>query len=167
MRRRSLLAVAGWLATAVLATVIGLAAIRLVGESITGTPGGVRSQEEVERALAAPASTAAASPTQAPSPGAPGPTGSNPPEPTGSGGPEPTGPSARRVLATTGGTAVAECVPGGVRLVSWAPAQDHRVADVDRGPDDDVEVTFVGPGGEHELKVRCVGGEPVAVADDD
>ncbi|MEU8191725.1 septum formation initiator, partial [Micromonospora carbonacea] len=81
--------------------------------------------------------------------------------------PEPTGSGARRVLATTGGTAVAECVPGGVRLVSWAPAQDHRVADVDRGPDDDVEVTFVGPGGEHELKVRCVGGEPVAVADDD
>ncbi|MEU8191901.1 septum formation initiator, partial [Micromonospora carbonacea] len=89
MRRRSLLAVAGWLATAVLATVVGLAAIRLVGESITGTPGGVRSQEEVERALAAPASTAAASPTQAPSPGAPGPSGSNPPGPSGSGGPEP------------------------------------------------------------------------------
>ncbi|MFF0820317.1 septum formation initiator [Micromonospora haikouensis] len=149
MRRRSLLAVAGWLATAVLATLVGMAAIRLVGESITGTPGGVRSQEEVERALATPAPTASG----ASSPG----TG----EPTAS-----AGPGARRAFATAGGTAVAECGPGGVRLVSWAPAQDHRVADVDRGPDDDVEVTFVGPGGEHELKVRCVGGEPVAVADD-
>ncbi|OON27168.1 MULTISPECIES: septum formation initiator [unclassified Micromonospora] len=149
MRRRSLLAVAGWLATAVLATLVGVAAIRLVGESITGTPGGVRSQEEVERALAAPAPTASG--TSSPGVG----------EPTG-----PAGPGARRAFATAGGTAVAECGPGGVRLVSWAPAQDHRVADVDRGPDDDVEVTFVGPGGEHELKVRCVGGEPVAVADD-
>ncbi|MFI6164307.1 septum formation initiator [Micromonospora haikouensis] len=149
MRRRSLLAVAGWLATAVLATLVGVAAIRLVGESITGTPGGVRSQEEVERALATPAPTASG----AASPGVGEPTG-------------PAGPGARRAFATAGGTAVAECGPGGVRLVSWAPAQDHRVADVDRGPDDDVEVTFVGPGGEHELKVRCVGGEPVAVADD-
>ncbi|MFF3857503.1 septum formation initiator, partial [Micromonospora sp. NPDC002575] len=147
MRRRSLLAVAGWLATAVLATGVGVAAIRLVGESITGTPGGVRSQEEVERALAAPAPTGSG----VSSPGVGAPTGS-------------AGPDARRAFATAGGTAVAECVPGGVRLVSWAPAQDHRVADVDRGPDDDVEVTFVGPGGEHELKVRCVGGEPVAVA---
>ncbi|MEV5823414.1 septum formation initiator [Micromonospora harpali] len=149
MRRRSLLAVAGWLATAVLATLVGVAAIRLVGESITGTPGGVRSQEEVERALATPVPTASG----ASSPGLGEPTG-------------PAGGGARRAFATAGGTAVAECGPAGVRLVSWAPAQDHRVADVDRGPDDDVEVTFVGPGGEHELKVRCVGGEPVAVADD-
>ncbi|MFC8850966.1 MULTISPECIES: septum formation initiator [unclassified Micromonospora] len=154
MRRRSFLAIAGWLATAVLATGVGVAAIRLVGESLTGTPGGVRSQEEVERALAAPAPTAAgASSPGTSSPGTGGPTGS-------------AGTGARRAFATTGGTAVAECGPGGVRLVSWAPAQDHRVADVDRGPDDDVEVTFVGPGGEHDLKVRCVGGEPVAVADD-
>ncbi|TDC51688.1 septum formation initiator [Micromonospora sp. KC207] len=153
MRRRSLLAVAGWLVTAALATLVGVAAIRLVGESITGTPGGVRSQEEVERALATPASTAAAPSAGVPSPGAPEPTGS-------------AGAGARRVFATTGGTAVAECGPGGVRLVSWAPAQDYRVADADRGPDDDVEVTFVGPGGEYELKVQCVGGEPVAGADD-
>jgi serine/threonine-protein kinase len=148
--RRRVLAFAGWLATAVLATLVGVAAIRLVGESITGTPGGVRSQDEVERALASPAPT----PTVA--------------APSGGVGP-PTAPpaaAARRVFATAGGTAVAECVPGGVRLVSWAPAQGHRVGDADRGPDDDVEVTFVGPGGEHELKLRCVAGEPVAVADD-
>lgn len=35
----------------------------------------------------------------------------------------------------------------------------------DRGPDDDVEVTFEGSAGEYELKVRCVGREPVAVPD--
>nr|ACN38370.1 putative secreted serine protease [Micromonospora inyonensis] len=146
--RRPFLAVAGWLVTAVLLTLVGVAAIRLVGESITGTPGGVRSQEEVERALAAPEPSAASA-----TPGAPPPTAS-----ARSGVP--------RVFATTGGSAVAECGPDGVRLVSWAPAQDYRVGAADRGPDDDVEVSFVGPSGEHELKLRCVGGEPVAEPDD-
>ncbi|MEU4570285.1 septum formation initiator [Micromonospora sp. NPDC023956] len=159
--RRPLLAVAGWLVTAVLVTLVGVAAIRLVGESITGTPGGVRSQEEVARALAAPEPT-----TPGPAPSA---------SPSSSGPPPSTGPSAtadlpptaaptavRRAFAITGGTAVAECGPDGVRLVSWAPAQNYRVGDADRGPDDDVEVSFVGPSGEHELTVRCVDGQPVA-----
>ncbi|WKU05832.1 septum formation initiator [Micromonospora sp. HUAS LYJ1] len=150
MGRRTLLATAGWLAAAVLATLIGVAAIRLVGESITGTPGGVRSQAEVERALAAPEPT----PT---SPSAPA--SSAPPAPTT--GPAPT-PGQRRSFSTPGGTAVAECVGAEVRLVSWAPAQDYRVKDVDRGPDDDAEVTFAGPAGEFEVNVGCIGGEPVA-----
>ncbi|MET8094806.1 hypothetical protein ABZU52_32330, partial [Micromonospora sp. NPDC005220] len=54
MGRRSIVVATGWVATAAIATVIGLGAIRLVGESITGTPGGVRSEAEIERALAAP-----------------------------------------------------------------------------------------------------------------
>ncbi|MGS2616496.1 septum formation initiator [Micromonospora sp. LZ34] len=153
MRRRSILAVAGWLATAALATLIGLAAIRLVGESITGTPGGVLSQREVERALAS------AEPPAAP------PTGASPAPSTGAA--SPSGPAVgRRMFTTAGGTATAECGPGGVWLVSWAPAQGYRVGEVDRGPDDDVEVTFEGPAGEYELKVRCVGREPVAASED-
>lgn len=147
MRRRSFLAVAGWLVTAAVATLIGVAAIRWVGESIAGTPGGVLSQEEVERALAAPAPTTANAASTSP-------TGSAPH-------------GERRAFATDGGTAVAECGPDGVWLVSWVPAQGYRVSDVDRGPDDDVEVAFTGPAGEFELKVRCVGREPVAVEDDD
>lgn len=154
MRRRSILAVAGWLATAVVATLIGLAAIRLVGESITGTPGGVLSQREVEQALAEEPASPPVSP--GPTTGAPGPSGATPSAPA----------AGRRVFTTAGGTAVAECVPGGVRLVSWSPAQGYRAGDVDRGPDDDVEVKFEGPSGEYELKVRCVGREPVAVPDD-
>ncbi|SCL39541.1 hypothetical protein GA0074692_5398 [Micromonospora pallida] len=154
--RRPFLAVAGWLVTAVLVTLVGVAAIRLVGESITGTPGGVRSQEEVERALATPQPTGSgpAPPAGPSTPGTPSPTTSAPS-------------GVRRVFATTGGSAVAECGPDGVRLVSWAPAQGYRVGEADRGPDDDVEVSFVGPSGEHELKVRCVGDEPVAEEDDD
>ncbi|MEU7616384.1 septum formation initiator [Micromonospora rifamycinica] len=151
MGRRTLLVTAGWLAAAVLATLIGVAAIRLVGESITGTPGGVRSQAEVERALAAPEPT----PVTA-SPAGPGIAASSPPA-----GPSAT-PGLRRSFSTVGGTAVAECVGADVRLVSWAPAQDYRVKDVDRGPDDDAEVTFAGPAGEFEVKVGCIGGEPVA-----
>ncbi|WP_431920080.1 septum formation initiator [Micromonospora wenchangensis] len=150
MGRRTLLATVGWLAAAVLATLIGVAAIRLVGESITGTPGGVRSQAEVERALAAPVPTPAM-----PS----GPAASASSSPTV--GPSAT-PGQRRSFSTPGGTAVAECVGSEVRLVSWAPAQGYRVKDVDRGPDDDAEVTFTGPAGEFEVNVGCIGGEPVA-----
>ncbi|WP_327040944.1 septum formation initiator [Micromonospora ureilytica] len=152
MRRRSLLVATGWVATAAIATLIGLGAIRLVGESLTGTPGGVRSEAEIERALASPEPVPTTS-TASAAPGTPG------PAPSASSG-------ARRGFATDGGTAVAECGAGGVRLVSWAPAQGYRVRDVDRGPDDDVEVTFQGPTREYELKVRCIGSEPVAVADD-
>ncbi|MCO1594476.1 septum formation initiator [Micromonospora sp. RHAY321] len=154
MGRRSILVAAGWVATAAVATLIGLGAIQLVGESITGTPGGVRSEAEIERALASPEPPPAATTSAAPA--TPGTVSATP---TASSG-------VRRGFATDGGTAVAECGPGGVRLVSWAPAQGYRVRDVDRGPDDDVEVTFKGSAGEYELKVRCIGSEPVAVADD-
>ncbi|MGK5738626.1 septum formation initiator [Micromonospora sp. URMC 103] len=154
MRRRWFLVAAGWLATAAVATLIGLGAIRLVGDSISGTPGGVRSQGEIARALAAdpPSSAPAGVPAGTASPTAPG----SAPADSGS----------RRSFATGGGTAVAECAPAGVRLVSWAPRQGFRVHDVDRGPDDDVEVRFEGAAGKYELKVRCLGGEPVAVEDD-
>ncbi|MEU8409769.1 septum formation initiator [Micromonospora sp. NPDC048842] len=172
MGRRSILVATGWVATAAIATLIGLGAIRLVGESLTGTPGGVRSEAEIERALAAPepaptTGTASAAPgSMGTASAAPGSTGTASAAP-GSTGPAPSASSgARRGFATDGGTAVAECGVGGVRLVSWAPAQGYRVRDVDRGPDDDVEVTFQGPTREYELKVRCIGSEPVAVADD-
>ncbi|MGW3793614.1 septum formation initiator [Micromonospora arida] len=159
MGRRSILVATGWVATAAIATVIGLGAIRLVGESLTGTPGGVRSEAEIERALAAPEPT----PTTSTASTVPGTTGTASAAP----GSAPSASSgARRGFATDGGTAVAECGVGGVRLVSWAPAQGYRVRDVDRGPDDDVEVTFQGAAREYELKVRCIGSEPVAVADD-
>ncbi|WP_406070470.1 septum formation initiator [Micromonospora sp. NBC_01638] len=164
MDRRSILVATGWVATAAVATLIGLGAIRLVGESITGTPGGVRSEAEIERALASPepaptGTTGTASP-------APGTTGTASPGPGTTGAAPSASSGVRRGFATGGGTAVAECSAGGVRLVSWAPAQGYRVRDVDRGPDDDVEVTFEGSAREYELKVRCIGSEPVAVADD-
>ncbi|MEU5673702.1 septum formation initiator [Micromonospora sp. NPDC047753] len=164
MGRRSILVATGWVATAAIATVIGLGAIRLVGESLTGTPGGVRSEADIERALASPEPVPTAGPGTTGAASAPTGAASAPPGTT-SAAPSATS-GARRGFATDGGTAVAECGVGGVRLVSWAPAQGYRVRDVDRGPDDDVEVTFQGATREYELKVRCIGSEPVAVADD-
>lgn len=62
---------------------------------------------------------------------------------------------------------MAECGPAGVRLVTWSPAQGYRAKDTpDRGPDDHVEVRFEGSAGEYELKLRCVGGRPVAETHD-
>ncbi|KXK62757.1 septum formation initiator [Micromonospora rosaria] len=175
MGRRTLLAAVGWLATAVLATGLGLGAIRLVGEGIAGTPGGVLSQEEVARALASPVPSAPAVSGTPTGPGAPGAGPSGTPQtPTAvPSATPPVTPSAspagsQRVFVVTGGSAVAECRSGGAAfLVSWSPAQGYRAVEIDRGPDDDVEVSFVGPGGEHELQVECVGGEPVLIPDDD
>ncbi|GHJ56288.1 hypothetical protein Nm8I071_55950 [Nonomuraea sp. TT08I-71] len=157
MGRRPLLAAAGWLATTVAATLVGLAAIQLVGAGITGTPGGVRDEREVARALPSPAPVTT-------TPG-PEPTAGATPTATAASRPPAVG-GGRRAFVTGGGTAVAECGPAGVRLVSWSPAQGYRVKDYDQGPDDHVEVRFVGPEGEHELRLRCRGGEPVATPND-
>ncbi|MEU4482716.1 septum formation initiator [Micromonospora sp. NPDC023966] len=154
-RRPLLAAAAGWLATTIAATLVGLAAIQLVGVGITGTPGGVRDERDVARALASPAPVTA-TPAESATAATPTAATSRPPAAGGS----------RRTFVTDGGSAVAECGPAGVRLVSWSPAQGYRVKDADRGPDDHVEVRFVGAEGEHELRVRCRGSEPVATPRD-
>jgi hypothetical protein len=146
--RRSI-AVLGWLAAVVVATLAGLGAIRLVGDDLTGTNAGVRSQAEVARELAA----ATGAPTTRPT--ATGPT------------PTPADDARRGTFAVRGGSAVARCAGDLVTLESWSPAQDYRVVDVDQGPDDDAEVKFQGPGGHFEIKVECHGGRPVQVGDDD
>ncbi|MFI7425353.1 septum formation initiator [Micromonospora sp. NPDC049836] len=155
-RRPILVAATGWLAATVLATLVGLGAIQLVGDGITGTPGGVLDQGDVERALAAAptgGATGAATPT----------TVAASPTRTPSGGPPAAG---RRSFATAGGTAVAECGPAGIRLISWSPAPGYRAKDADRGPDEHVEVRFVGAEGEYELRLRCVDGRPAATRHD-
>ncbi|MFC0028613.1 septum formation initiator [Micromonospora chaiyaphumensis] len=157
MGRRPLLAAAGWLATTAAATLVGLAAIQLVGSGITGTPGGVRDPGEVARALASPTPAAT-------SPGASPTAGATPPATTASLPPAASG--AERTFRTAGGTAIVECGPDGVRLVSWSPAPGYRVKEYDRGPDEHVEIRFVGAEGEHELRVRCRGSEPVATPHD-
>jgi hypothetical protein len=152
MRSRTLLAVAGWLAAAVVATVVGVAALRLVGESIAGTPGGVLSQEEVERRLAS-ATPATTAPTTPVSPSAPrSSTGTSHP---------------RKVFKARGGSAVAECDGTAARLVSWSPAQGFGTHEVEAGPAGEAEVDFRGAAGRSKIKVRCAGGQPVAEYDEE
>ncbi|NMO54008.1 hypothetical protein HH310_22850 [Actinoplanes sp. TBRC 11911] len=65
--RRPTLAVAlGWVAAALVATVAGLGGIRLVGDNLTGTPGGVLTEEDVRRALGTQPSVAADGSSAAP-----------------------------------------------------------------------------------------------------
>ena len=143
---RRIVAVVGWLAAAAAATATGLAAVDLIGTGITGSAGEVYSQERIARELASPAAPW----TPAPSTLGPTPSGA-----TGAPGP-------RRPLETPGGVVVAQCVGGDVELTSWTPAQGYQVGKVDRGPDDEGEISFDGPGGEVEVKVRCAAGQPTA-----
>ncbi|MFI6132535.1 septum formation initiator [Micromonospora sp. NPDC051141] len=155
MDRRTLLAVTGWLATTAAATLVGLAAVDLAGAGITGTAGGVRTERDVARALAVP------------DPGAGGTTSVSPvatPTGTRSGAATPTG--AQRGFVTDGGSVLAECGPGGVRVVASSPAPGYLMKDADRGPDDHVEVRFVGGGREYEVRLRCRGGVPTRDPED-
>ncbi|MDG4765375.1 septum formation initiator [Solwaraspora sp. WMMD406] len=161
MSRRTLFAVVGWCLAAAAATTIGLAALRVVGEGITGGPAGdVLTADEIARQLAAASAVpSAAAPTAVPS-GSP--TAVRPSSEASAAASPSTdsGAVVRQVAVTPGGTVVAECDGQLARLVSWAPAQGFVAADVDRGPDDDAEVSFEGPPGEYEVSVACVGGRP-------
>ncbi|WP_089253691.1 hypothetical protein [Asanoa hainanensis] len=152
MSRRSLAAL-GWLAAVVVATLAGIGAIRLVGDSLTGTPGGVRSQAEVARDLAAAADRSPA-PTIAP-----------PASPT-----ESTTPPSdvqRKTFQIAGGTVVARCENGLVSIETWSAAQGFALRDLDEGPDDEAEAKFEGAGGRSEIKLECRAGQPVRKGHDD
>lgn len=155
MSRRTLFAAAGWLAAAVVATLIGVGALRLVGESIAGTPGGVLSQEQVSRELAqSPTPGSTSQPAATPSPSA-NVSSSSPP-------------GSQKVARANGGSVVAECRGGLAWLVSWAPAPGFGEHEVSRGPAAEAEVDFRGPAGRSKIKVRCdSGGQPVAEIDED
>jgi hypothetical protein len=138
---RALVVGAGWLAAALVATLAGLIGIRLVGESLTSTPGGVRSEAEVARELAA------ATPTTSPTATTPAPTSTGP---------------ARSQFTSAGGTVSVHCEPGDrAFLDSWSPRPGYQVRDYNRGPGDDVEVRFEGANGRVELKFVCRDGVPV------
>nr|WTB31690.1 hypothetical protein OG781_21315 [Streptomyces sp. NBC_00830] len=152
MPPRTLLAVAGWTAAALAATLTGLAAVQVIGDGITASAdGGVLSPQQVERQLA----TATTSPSADPSTRSAAPTPTHAPT-TGT----PSTTAVKKTLSTPGGTVIAECNGASVRLLSWAPAQGFGVKRADRGPDEHAEVTFEGATGKIELRVRCVNGRP-------
>ncbi|AWS43317.1 hypothetical protein [Streptosporangium sp. 'caverna'] len=131
--RRLLLVVAGWLATALVATAAGVTVLNVLGGSLTGAGGHALTPEEVRAELAA------ASP--------------RPPLPSSADSP---GPAAHtKVLSTGGGTVVAVCRDGLVRLRSWSPAQGYSVDDVEPGPARQAEVEFESGRSELKVEVRC------------
>ena len=152
MNRRPLLVIAGWLGTAVVATVAGVALIGLLGESLSGPSGNVLSSGQVHQALARAATTAIPRSTPAVPSGGPSTTG---------GTAAPGRPRATRLITSPGGSVVASCSGDQVTLRSWSPAQGYEVDDVAPGPDDDAKVKFESGGAESEIEVRCSPTGPV------
>lgn len=147
---RPVVVAAGWLVAALIATLAGLGGIRLVGESLTGTPGGVLTSDEVARRLAA-APLPSSSPSPSPAP---------PPSASAAASPSTTRPG-RAVFPSAGGTVTVHCEPGDqAYLDSWAPSPGYQVKDYDRGPDEDVQIRFEGSGGRDEGRFSCVDGVP-------
>ncbi|HTF08559.1 MAG TPA: septum formation initiator [Asanoa sp.] len=157
MPRRSL-AVLGWLAVVIVATLAGVGALRLVGDSLASTPGGVRSQGDVARDLAA--ANARPAPSTAP-PTATATPSSPTTAPTATAGP------VRKTFEARGNTVIATCVDGLAKVVYYAAAQGYSVDDHDDGPEQEVEVKFRGPAGRSEIKIRCNGDQPVQSGHDD
>ncbi|MFC9842939.1 hypothetical protein ACFWFF_25105 [Streptomyces sp. NPDC060223] len=152
MPSRTLLALAGWTAAAVAATLTGLAAVQVIGDGITAsTEGGVLTPQQVERQLAAAKASQSADPGQ--------PSGAVTPTPAQT-TPTPAATAAKKTFSTPGGTVIAQCDGATVRLLSWAPAQGYGVESVDRGPDEHAEVKFEGAAGKVELRVQCANGQP-------
>ncbi len=156
MSRRVPLIVAGWLAAAVAAIGTGVAGVQVIGGGITDGSGG----DVLTAAEAADQLGRAGTPSPAP-PVVP------PPVTTSSSAP--TNPTNRRTLAGPAGSVIAECTPAGAVLVSWTPAQGYGVERFERGPGEYAEIRFSsgrdssGKGnGEVRVRVRCVGGVPVA-----
>jgi hypothetical protein len=163
--RHALLAAVGWLAAAVAAVLTGLAAVAVIGDGLTGPAGPVRSESEVAAAVAATPGASGSAP--APGGGAPSPRPDHWPGPSGPATPSPLMALVRRAFSFPGGSVVAECANGYVHLVSWSPATGYTAVDVERGPDDDAEISFVGGGRKIEVSLGCRDGQPVAEWEED
>jgi hypothetical protein len=153
VNRRVLVVAGGWLAAALVAMLAGVGGIRLIGESLTGAPGGVLSEEDVARALAAQS----APPSKAVSSGSA----------TASTSAVPTPPAGQDTFTTPGGSAIAHCIGLDAYLDFWSPRPGYQAEETDKGPDDDVGVIFVGDGGRYALEIACRNGTPYLAPDDD
>ncbi|MGC5562311.1 hypothetical protein ACPYPG_05640 [Streptomyces sp. FR-108] len=162
MPSRTFLALAGWTAAAVAATLTGLAAVEVIGDGITGSSdGGTLSSRQVERQLDAAKASSSSGPDGGADTATPSATsGTRAPTPTPTATTAPAA-EARKTFSAPGGTAIATCEGRTVRLLSWAPAQGYGVKSADPGPDDEhAEVRFEGAAGRAELRVRCTDGRP-------
>jgi hypothetical protein len=136
-----------WVVAAAAATAVGLVAVSAIGTDIFGGGQDPLSQSEVDELLASspPATTPAPASTTAT------PTTSTPPPPP-----------AEKATETAGGTVIARCEGGLVRVVSASPALGYRVDPDDDDVDDHPSVKFQSGEREIEVRLRCVNGTPSA-----
>jgi hypothetical protein len=145
VRSRTLLGVAGWLAAAVVAVAVGLAAVRFIVAGLAAPEVPVLAADEVAEALAsAPPATPARPSSSAPAPPS-------------------AGPAARTAtFDSRGGLVTARCARGVVTVVGTSPAQGYAVHEVEDGRAQ-AEVDF--RAGRPRVKVRITcdpAGRPVA-----
>ncbi|MEV7804814.1 hypothetical protein AB0O28_17885 [Microbispora sp. NPDC088329] len=160
MNPRLVLAVAGWLLAAALATGAGVAVLGLLGRPLAGPAERPMTAEEIRLALArdTPAAPSPGSSPGAVPAGSPDAVPARSPGHTGAGATPVTG---RKLISTGAGSVIARCDGGLARLQSWTPAQGFEVHDVDPGPDDRTRVRFESDEGRVEIEVRCAGDVPV------
>ncbi len=148
MRSRTLLGVAGWLAAAVVAVAVGIAAVRFIGAGLVAPTVPVLAGDQVADALA---SAPPATPTR-PSPPTASP--STPPS---------AGPAGRTAtFDTRGGLVTARCARGVVTVAGTSPAQGYALHEVEDGRAQ-AEVDFRSGRSRVKLRVTCdPSGRPVA-----
>jgi hypothetical protein len=127
-----------WLVAAAAATTVGLFAVGAIGTDIFGANAGEPlSQSEVDSRLSDSPTTTTTTP----------PTTSTPPVK-----------AKTTTVHSTGGTVWARCVPGGVQVVGYTPAQGYQTDSENEGIDDHPHVRFRSGEAEVEVRLRCVGG---------
>jgi hypothetical protein len=156
VNRRNLLVTAGWLGAAVLAVLVGLAAISVIGNGLTTPETRPLSAAEVADELARQISV---------SPSASAGAGNRPPPSPSLSAAPPT-----VTFVTRAGTVVGRCAGSRPEVVSMSPRQGYELHEQDRGlQDDDAEGEFRGQrDGNDRVKfeIVCRAGMPALVADE-
>lgn len=151
MGRRWGFAVIGWLAAALVTTLIGLAAVNSIGDGILGGADRPFSAADVNARLSA-APPLSRPPLSSPPTSAPSAVAS----------------AVSGVLATAGGTVVATCTAGQAYLSSWSPYQGYQADHIVRGPAATASIRFRRDKGRGvRLSVTCPDGSPVGADTDD
>jgi hypothetical protein len=161
MRTRIVIGAGAWLLGAAAATAGSLLVVSELGEGISAPPG---QQSTVAAAEQAQASQPAARPFAAPKPrprsSTAGKSGTN--TTSGAGGTGGAASTGGTVLASSGGTVVAQCAPAGAYLVSWSPQQGFQASSVARGPATTARVVFAATASRVTMVVSCASGTPTA-----
>jgi hypothetical protein len=155
VRQRIILVTAAWLVGAAATATAATAALGALGAGLAGPGSRPMSQADVQRELSAggPSGSPPALTSDQPSHDGSHTVGSATALPT----------SGTRVLSTVGGTIVAQCSGGQVKLVSWIPAQGYRTDGATPGPANSAWVKFKAGRSERLVTVTCAGDQPKEV----